>query len=64
MHAPTNEREKNLTKRQKGRQKDIERMFGVIQGRFKIVRHEIHEWSASAVILIRDVCVIIHNVIV
>lgn len=43
IHTPINDIERDLTKRQEGRRKDIERMLGAIQSRFKILRHEIHE---------------------
>ena len=44
--------------------KDIERFFGVLQGQFRILRHELHEWSDELIVLISQVCVILHNMIV
>ena len=43
--------------------KDIERSFGVLQGRFRILRHEMHECSDEVVTDILHVYVVIHNMI-
>ena len=64
LPAPVNDRERYFTKRQMSVGKDVERLFGVLQGRFKILRHESFEWSDSILILISQVCVILHNKIV
>ena len=64
IRAPTNERQGCMTLRQEGRRKDVERFFGCLQGRFKILKQERHEWSDSAIILTSEVCVILHNQIV
>ena len=53
-----------MTKAQESVRKDIERFFGVLQGRFRILRNELLEWSDTSIIEILDVCVIIHNLIV
>ena len=63
-NAPINEKETVYTKSQESVRKDIERFFGVLQGRFRILRHELHEWSDELIILISKVCVILHNMIV
>lgn len=52
-----------MTKRQEAVRKDIERFFGCLQGRFKIMRYERHEWSDEELILISQVCGILHNMI-
>lgn len=62
-HASLNERDVHLTQRQEGVRKDVERFFGCLQERFKIMRQERHEWSDSQLILISQVCVILHNMI-
>ena len=64
MKAPTNEQEHFLKKRQEGRRKDIERFFGCLQGRFRILRNELFTWSDERIIKISSVCVILHNLIV
>ena len=40
-HSPFNA--KQSVAAQESRRKDVERLFGVLQGRFKILRHEFHE---------------------
>lgn len=62
--APLNDRELHMTKRQESVRKDIERFFGCLQGRFKILRQERFEWSDAELILITNTCVILHNMLV
>ena len=59
-----NEREKLISEKQMGVRKDVERLFGVFARGFRVIRHESHEWSDSIIILISQVCVILHNMIV
>ena len=53
-----------MTKRQEATKKDVEKFFGCLQCRFRILRQERHEWSDALVILISEGCVILHNLIV
>ena len=53
-----------MSKAQESVRKDIERLFGVIQGRFRILRNELLKWSDTSIIEILNVCAIIHNMIV
>ena len=62
-HAPTCKKEKVMTKAQESRRKDVERLFGVLQGPFKILRNELHEWCHQDIVSIFHTCVIIHNMI-
>lgn len=62
--APLNEKEAYAGQRQVTVRKDVERFFGCLQGRFHILRGERREWSDETIILIADVCVIVHNLIV
>lgn len=57
-HATTNRKEERMTKRQEAIRKDVERFFGYVQGRFKILRQELFEWSDEQIVLISNVCVI------
>ena len=57
----TSEKDQFMTKRQESRRKDVERLFGCLQGRFRILRNEIFSWSDDAIIQISSVCVILHN---
>ena len=53
-----------MTKAQESLRKDVERLFGVLQGRFKILGNELHEWSHQDIVSIFHTCVIIHKMIV
>jgi len=44
--------------------RDLECLFEFLQGRFKILRHEVHGRSDEQVILVSHVCVILHNMII
>lgn len=63
-HAPLKERDMHMTQWQEGVRRVLEKFFGCLQGRLKIMRHERHEWSDSQLILICRVCFILHNMIV
>eukprot|EP00171_Calliarthron_tuberculosum_P006951 IDg6951t1 len=60
----SHERESHMTKRQEAVRKDVERFFGCLQGRFKILRQERHECSDSSLMQISSACVILHNMVV
>uniref|UniRef100_A0A0D3BLG2 DDE Tnp4 domain-containing protein n=1 Tax=Brassica oleracea var. oleracea TaxID=109376 RepID=A0A0D3BLG2_BRAOL len=47
-----------------GYQKDIERAFGVLQARFKIIREPARMWEISDLAIIMRSCIILHNMIV
>ena len=64
ISAPTNIRQGYMTRGQKGRRKDVERIFGFLQDWFKSKRKERYEWSDTAIILTSEVCVVLHNLIV
>lgn len=61
IHAPLNVKEQSYIKMQEAVLKDVERFFCVLQGRFRILRQEMHEWSDTKIIPISNVCVILHN---
>jgi len=63
-HAAATEKEKLVAMRQTSVRQDVERFFGCLLGRFKILRGERHEWSDETLLLIAQVCVILHNMIV
>lgn len=63
-HAPTTLQEQAMTKLQEGRRKDVERLFGVLQGRFRILRSDFHGWSDGELVEIVQACVILHNMLV
>lgn len=55
---------KRYSGKQESVRKDIERMFGVVQSRFGILRHEVKGWRLEDLITIADCCIILHNLIV
>ena len=42
------------------RRKDVERLFRVFQGRFRILRYEFHEWRHSTITEVLEACAILH----
>ena len=64
VHNTLTPKERTMTKAQESQRKDVERFFGVLQGRFKILRHEFYEWSDSGIVDVLHVCVIIHNILI
>jgi len=63
-HAPTTQKKAHASHCQESVRKDVERLFGCLQGRFHILRRERFEWSDEVVLLIAQVCIILHNMIV
>lgn len=61
---PASEKASHAGRWQESKRKDVERLFGCLQGRFHIMRLDRHEWSNETVQLITQVCVILHNIIV
>ena len=64
IHETVTIKHSKMRKAQKSRRKDVERLFRVLQGRFKIPRHEFHQRSDERIILIVETCVNVHNIIV
>ncbi|KAL9672821.1 hypothetical protein QQ045_029074 [Rhodiola kirilowii] len=61
---PQSEPDKLFAKYQEGCRKDIERAFGVLQARFKIIREPARMWDISDLAIIMRSCIILHNMIV
>lgn len=55
---------KLFAERQEGVRKDVERAFGVLQSRFKIVRDPARLWYTPDLKNVMDACLILHNMIV
>ena len=64
IHQTEVENEKKYSKRQEGRRKDIERAFGVLQARFRILRLENYRWDREEVVAISNTCVVLHNLLI
>jgi Plant transposon protein len=63
-HSPISLKEKCFSKRQEATRKDVERLFGCLQGRFKILRREWFQWDINFVVQVSEACVILHNMLV
>ena len=52
ISAPTSSLEKNFTKAQEAARKDVERLFGVVKGRFKMIRsgNRVEFWTKGTLI--------------
>ena len=64
IRLPQSEPDKLFAKYQEGCRKDIERAFGVLQARFKIIREPARLWDISDLAIIMRSCIILHNMIV
>ncbi|XP_021760282.1 uncharacterized protein LOC110725092 [Chenopodium quinoa] len=62
--APQTLKDKLFTTRQESARKDVERVFGVLQARFAIIRKPALAWSVELMWKIMMTCIIIHNMIV
>jgi Plant transposon protein len=58
-----NERESHATLQQESGHKDVEIFFGALQGRFKILSTDFQEWSDEDITKIRQICVILLNML-
>ncbi|XP_013617289.1 PREDICTED: uncharacterized protein LOC106323762 [Brassica oleracea var. oleracea] len=64
IRLPQSESDNLFAKYQEGYRKDIERAFGVLQARFKIIREPARMWEISNLAIIMRSCIILHNKIV
>lgn len=63
IHEPTNDSEKMYTNREESIKKEKEKCFSVLQARFEILRRENRRWDKKEVVMISEVCAILHNII-
>lgn len=54
----------DYNKAQEGVQKDMERLFGVFQGRFRVLRRESDLYLVEEVVAVSEVCSILHNLLI
>ncbi|XP_058755868.1 uncharacterized protein LOC131629060 [Vicia villosa] len=64
IRLPQSEPDKLFAKFQEGCRKDIERAFGVLQARFKIIHEPARLWDIADLGIIMRSCIILHNMIV
>ena len=61
---PANLKQAHFTKRQEAVRKDVERAFGVLQGRFHILARPSRLWTEECMGTIMRCCIILHNMVV
>ena len=64
IRLPQSEPDKLFAQHQERCRKDIERAFGVLQARFKIIREPARMWDVGDLAIIMRSCIILHNMIV
>lgn len=64
ISKPQGEKEKWFACRQEAARKDVERAFGVLQGRFAILQHPARRWNAARLRRLWKAMIIMHNMIV
>ncbi|KAK1619841.1 hypothetical protein QYE76_025358 [Lolium multiflorum] len=64
IRKPNSEQEARFAKEQEAARKDVERVFGILQARWAIVRHPARAWDVQTLWEVMTACVIMHNMIV
>jgi hypothetical protein len=64
IHEAQGEKLQHYTKVQEGARKDVERAFGVLQARWKIVKNPVRQWDLGTFTDIMIACIIMHNMII
>lgn len=64
IHDAPTEGQRWFSTAQEGTRKYIERFFGVMQARFRILRRESELWSGANLVCVTEVSVIIHSLLV
>jgi hypothetical protein len=64
VSAPASMKHKVFAATQESCRKDVERAFGVLQKKFKIIRNPARMWSQQKLNAIMRACVILHNMVI
>jgi hypothetical protein len=64
ISSPILPKEVEFVKAQEGCRKDVERVFGVLQQRFAVVRFPAMSWSKDQMWEVMNCCVCLHNMII
>jgi hypothetical protein len=62
--VPQGKKHQHFTKMQSAAQKDVERTFGVLQVRWKIVQNHVRTWGLETISDTMMSCIILHNMVV
>ena len=63
IHEPIGKVKEHHIKCQVGASKEVERVFGVLQVRFEIIKNHVHQWNFGTIQDIMMACIILHNMI-
>jgi hypothetical protein len=63
FREPAEEKNRRFVKRHKVCRKNVERVFGVLQSRWAIVRHPARRWSTEVMWEVMTACVIMHTLV-
>ena len=64
IRLPQGQKNSLFAQTQEAVKKDVERVFGVLQARFAVVRNPSHLWDKDKIANIMRACIILHNMIV
>jgi len=64
ISEPRNLKDSNFAKAQEAARKDVERTFGVLRSKFRIIQNPSRFWSPQDINAIMYACIILHNMIV
>jgi hypothetical protein len=64
IHYPHDEKRAHYSKMQESIRKDMERCFGVLQARWRIIGNPSRLWSSAIMAVIMYACIIMHNMII
>ena len=64
VSSPKTAKEKLFSSMQESRRKDIERAFGILQARFRILTAPCRLWCRDAMYTVMKTCVILHNMVI
>jgi hypothetical protein len=61
LSQPVNKMQGNYAKWQEKTRKDVERGFGVLQSKFRLLTQKIELWSIEDIVSVVDCCLVLHN---
>eukprot|EP00644_Phytophthora_capsici_P014428 jgi/Phyca11/98587/e_gw1.3.168.1 len=64
IEKPHGKKQKHFASQQEACRKDVERCFGVLQARWRIIDSPCRLWKANAMGTVMHACIILHNLIV